>query len=460
MNIRTRLTLLFSVIVASILLAFSLMVYLTSAEYREEEFFDRLEIRARSTVRLLVTVEEVDKDLLRIIDQNSVPALPEEIIVVFEADNSVAYSSREDFSKVYDPALLSRIRQEELVRFHKGNMEGVGVLYNQGDEQYIAVAMAYDRYGRRKLDNLRTILVAGFLVGIGIIVMAGWIFAGQVLAPLARMNQEVSTITAGNLDQRIDEGNRSDEIAQLAMNFNQMLERLQRSFDLQKSFVSHASHELRTPLATIQSQLQVALQNPRTPAQYEQILQSVLEYVRQLSELTNGLLLLARADMGALQKQFVPLRVDEVLFDTTDELLRRNPDYRVRFGNFPERESQLQLKGDPQLLGVVFLNLMDNACKYAPDHSVHLSLEARDGHIHISFADNGPGIPEGELDKIFTPFYRIDHTASHIRGHGIGLAMSKRIVEQHGGRIEVQSRQGHGTTFIVSFPLFNGMPAV
>jgi signal transduction histidine kinase len=295
MNILTKLTLRFSVIVASILVLFSITVYTLSSTYRTEEFYERLENRALTTAKLLLTVEEVDKDLLRIIDKNSVPALPQEEILVFDKNDSLGYSSVDEPTQYYPPSLLERIRREKNVRLASGDFEQVGVLYEQGEEEFISIASAYDRYGRNKLRNLRTILISGLVVGICIIIVAGRWFAAQVLSPLAKMNSQVSKISAGNLAQRIDEGNQKDEIARLAMNFNKMLKRLETAFEMQQSFVSNASHELRTPLAVMRSQLQVTLEKERSQEEYRKVLRSLLDDTNLFAELTNGLLTLAQS---------------------------------------------------------------------------------------------------------------------------------------------------------------------
>lgn len=455
MNILTKLTLRFSVIVASILVLFSIIIYTLSGSYRKEEFYDRLENRAVTTARLLLTVEEVDKDLLRIIDKNSVPALPQEEILVFDKEDDLAYSSVDEITQHYPPELLERIRQEKIVRLASGGFEQVGVLYQQGDEEFVAIASAYDRYGRNKLRNLGTILISGLVVGIGIIVLAGRLFAAQVLAPLAAMNAQVSKISAGNLSQRIDEGNKKDEIARLAMNFNKMLKRLETAFEMQKSFVSNASHELRTPLAVMRSQLQVTLEKDRSPVEYRQVMSSLLDDTNSFAELTNDLLTLAQSGIDTQRLSFTLIRVDELLFTVQEELAKRKSHYHFQFDydTLPENEDALTVKGNDHLLGIAFTNFMDNACKFSPDKTVFIALSSKGKHIEIRFRDNGAGIPKDEIRKIFSPFYRAANAQNIAKGHGIGLSLCKKIVELHGGTIQVKSEIGKGSLFNVSLPV-------
>lgn len=455
MNILAKLTLRFSIIVASILVLFSLAIYIVSAEYRKEEFFDRLERRAVTTARLLVTVEEVSTDLLRIIDQNSVPALPDEKILVYDEKDSLVYNSSGGPVEPISSRQLAKIREAGKIRSTTSDFEQFGLLYRQNDEEFVVLASAYDRYGKRKLINLRTILLSGLLIGLVIIVMAGRLFAAQALAPLAKINDQVSKITAGSLDKRIDEGNKKDEIARLAINFNQMLERLETAFEMQQSFVSNASHELRTPLAIMRSQIQVTLEKDRSPDDYRQVLYSLLDDTNAFAELTTGLLTLAQSGMDRQRILFAPLRIDEIFFQAQEELAKRKPNYHFQFDydQLPENENELIIIGSEQLLHAAFTNLMDNACKFSKDNTVYISLLARNKQLEIRFRDNGIGIPKEELKKIFSPFYRAANAQNIAKGHGIGLSLCQKIVRLHGGTIEVNSTVGKGSLFILQFPI-------
>lgn len=454
MNIRARLTLRFSLIVATILAIFCIAVYLRSAEYRREEFFTRLEGRAITTARLLVTVQQVDNALLRIIDRNSIYALFEEKVLIFDNSNKLIYSSLDDFTVDYTPELLERVRREKVVHQTNASSEMVGLVYEASGQSVVVIASAYDRYGRSKLDNLRTILLTGLLLGIVIIVISGRLFARQMLMPLARMNAQVSEITAGNLDRRVDEGNRRDEIAHLAMNFNAMLRRIEAAFGIQEQFVSNASHELRTPLAAITSQLQVTLDKQRSAEEYRQVLQSVFDDAQTLVMLTNGLLTLVQSGVEGQRAYFQPVRVDELLFAAKDELLKNHSDYhfQIEYREWPEEEEALLVLGNERLLHTAFLNFMENACKFSSEHFAQVTIALPNGSIEVRIADRGIGIPEEELEKIFVPFYRASNAHHYAPGYGIGLSLCRRIIQLHGGTIGVQTILGKGSTFIITLP--------
>lgn len=455
MNIRTKLILQFSLIVASILIGFSVAIYLLSENYRQEEFYARLESRAISTVRLLVSVKEVDKDLLRIIDKNSIYALFQEKVLVIDKDNQLTYSSLDDFEVNYSNELIDQIRREQKVEYEENGNEIVGVSYIDKKGAFVVIASAYDRYGRRKLENLYEVLLIGLGIGILLGILAGIFFSKQMLEPLARMNAKLSEISAGNLTIRVDEGNRKDEIAQLAMNFNHMLERIEAAFAIQQQFVSNASHELRNPLAAISSQLQLVLAQRRSTEEYEQVLQSLLDDANSLVNLTNGLLHLAQSGIANQQSLFVPVRVDEALFAAQNELSKSRPHYHflIEYDVMPEDESRLIVSGNEQLLKTAFSNLMDNACKFSTDNTTRIGFLSVGNFIEISFRDKGIGIPLKDQEQVFNPFFRGSNVTSLNKGYGIGLPLCQRIVQLHNGTLQLESAPGKGSIFRIKFPL-------
>jgi signal transduction histidine kinase len=454
MNIRVRLTILFSFIVASILLLFSISIYILSADYRKEEFYSRLESRAITTARLLVSVDEVDIALLKIIDNNSIHSLFREQVVVLDSKNQVVYSNMDSVWYFPDLQMVQQIRDKGKKSFSDGEHEHVGITYPAKSENYVIIASAYDRYGKSKLRNLQMVLITGLLVGLGIIVMAGIVFTHQTLSPIAKMNAEISMITAGNLEKRIDEGNGKDELATLAHNFNQMLERLEAAFESQQQFVSNASHELRNPLAAMSSQLQAVLEKERDKERYQVTLRSLEEDTRRLIKLINGLLGLAQSDVERQKGFFQLVRLDEVLFSAQQELKYNFPNaqFWVEFGDLLEEESKLIVKGDPSLLQTVFFNILENSCKFSPEQRVRIRLEFDSTYTTVFIEDEGIGIPEEDLFKVFQPFYRAKNATLLNKGHGIGLSLCQKIIQLHQGELVVSSVEGIGTTLMVRLP--------
>lgn len=452
MNIQFKLTLWFTGIVATILTIFSAAIYISSDTYRREEFYTRLESRALTTARLLVVVNEVDMNLLRIIDRNSIHALYDEKVLVFDPRDSLVYNSLDDLEIAHSPELIRQVREKGGIQYTQEGIENVGITYKSNQGDYVIFSSAVDRYGRSKLQNLRNVLWTGLAIGIMLTALTGLLFARVVLRPISNMNAEISKINAGNLGQRIDEGNQRDEIAKLAMNFNNMLARLKAAFGIQQQFVSNASHELRTPLAAMSTQLQLMLEKKDLPADYQISLQSLLDDTRTLAALANALLTLAQSDLEKQQLKQGPVRVDETLFAAQNDLLKAHPDYQftIEYETFPEDESQLLITGSEQLLKTAFLNFMDNACKFSEDHTVDISLGISDTAVRITFKDRGIGILPEEQERVFQAFYRGNNTGGFPKGYGIGLSLCQRIVRLHNGTISLKSTPGQGSCFEVT----------
>lgn len=454
MKIKDRIALQFSVIVATLLIIFSVVLYTSSAHHRQEEFYERLKNKARTTCRILTQVQEVDAKLLKIIDRNTLTALIDEKVLIFDKNDQLIYSSVDDKKIGYRHSLIQQIKIDKYVEIREGDNEVIGLYYEEVEEPLVVLASAYDKYGLSKLENLREALLWGLFVGITLTVVLGVYFAGNSLKPIALINHEVSTITAKNMKQRLPEGNRRDEIAQLAINFNYMLDRLELAFVQQRDFVSHASHELRTPLAALKSELQLGQRFAKKDPEIKEIFTNLNSDTERLINITNSLLFLARSFESKVITDLI--RIEDVLFHAREELLVANPDYQitVNYLKIPEEESATITTGNEELLQRVFKNLMDNACKYSADHTASVKIDSDEQNLIVAISDEGIGISDEELLKIFDPFYRAEN-AKHFSGFGIGLSICQRIIDVHGGSLKVVSEQGIGSTFTVRLSLIS-----
>lgn len=455
MNIRTKLTAIFFSIVIVVLTVVSFFIYYFSSNYRETDFYRRLKNRAVNTAQVLVEVEEVNAELLRRMERNNPASLPNQYIVIFNYKNEVLYRSEGIDIIPVDTTLLNNIRLQKEIRFHWQDYEFLGFLYAEGYERYTVIAGATDVYGRDALNNLRNILILTFGVSIIFVSILGWFFAGRVLSPISRIVSDVDKITAVNLSRRLDEGNRKDELGKLAATFNKMLERLQAAFAAQKNFIANASHEIKTPITVMKAEVDVTLLQDREKSQYVKVLRSVVGGLQGLNKLSTQLLLLAQTSAEEPVVNFSAIRIDDILWEIKEDLLKAFPGYSIDIGFDLNMSDQfLQIHGDEQLIKTALLNLMDNACKYADDKKVIISLNAGHESLVITFINNGPGIEAGSLDKIFEPFYR-GPAGKRAKGFGIGLSLVSRIIKIHGGSIQVDSIPFQKTTFIMELPVKN-----
>jgi signal transduction histidine kinase len=452
MKIRTRITLQFSIIVSVILITFSIIIYSLLSNFRKTEFSNRLKDKALTSVKLLSDVDEVTNTLLKIIDRNAVNPLPEEKVYIYNISNELVYSSLPEDKDEISKSILDRIRLEEEIDFLDNNSEAIGILFKGKYDNFIVVASAVDKYGLTKLDYLRNILIIGDIISVVLIIIIGLFFSKQTLQPISNVVNQIDNITATNLNLRINEGNAKDEIAQLAIKFNKMLERLDAAFEVQRSFVANASHELRTPLTTLTGQLEVALMKVNTHEESKEVLTSLLFDIKQLNRLSNGLLDLAQANLDISEIKLKNVRIDELLGITRAELLKRDKESKViiTFSTYPE-EKHITLNANEQLLKSALLNVLENSIKYSSNKTSNIVLNFDSDFIHLKVFDNGIGISEDDLQHVFAPFYRSSNVKSY-NGHGIGLTLTKKIIELHNGTISITSKLNKGTEVNIKIP--------
>lgn len=454
MKIKYKIALYYTLSASLMLIAFAVLAYYFSSKSRRAEYLERLEYRARSIANVIIEDGNVKVDLLRKLDRTTFQDLYKETILVYNPEYDLLYSNLKDTTIRTHRSLLDYIKQNKLYSNIKNSGEQVGVYYTEGNVSVIVIVSSFDKYGFQNLQNLRQILLIELIIAVTILVGVGYFFARKMMQPIDKLVQQVDKINASNmLDTQVAVKGK-DEIAMLGANFNTMLQRLGNSFDLQKSFVSNASHELRTPLAAIISQLQVTLSKERTKEEYQNLLMSVLEDAENLSDLSNGLLQLAQSELNQEQFIFDNVRIDELLMDMANliRLKQKTPGkVDIQFVKVPENELLVTCFGNESLLKVLFLNLIDNACKFSPDSSAHVSIDFFTQYITVQIKNRGPIIPSGEINKVFEPFYRGEN-AHQTRGHGLGLSICKKIVQIHNGHITVTSTVEEGTTFTVILP--------
>jgi two-component system OmpR family sensor kinase len=318
------------------------------------------------------------------------------------------------------------------------------------------------------------------LVPLGLVLAGtgGWLLARRALRPVDQMTTTARRIEAEHLAQRLGGAEVEDELGRLARTLNEMLARLEAAFAQVRRFSADASHELKTPLTVLKGEIEVALRSPRDPAEYQRVLTSVLEEVESMARLVDDLLLLSRADAGALRWEMEAVELDRLVEDVAKEgeILGRGKQVRVSI----QALEPLIVQGDGQRLKQLLRNLVDNGVKYTPpggrvalslrrvewsnrqmvdsakpvDQLTPRPIDSAGEWAEIVVQDTGIGIPSGALPRIFERFYRVDPARSReAGGAGLGLCIAKTIAEAHGGRIEVQSTPGAGSTFTLVLPL-------
>jgi len=456
MQIRTRLTLQFLLIGGLIMISASAAIYISSESFRKADFQNRLVSKARSTARLLFEAEEIEPEKVKSIEKDNPLKLNNERIIIYNFLDDIVYSSDENSEIKIRYDQIEKVRRGDNVTFRQGRYEVVGLLYLAKLDRFVIFAAATDDEGMMHLEKLKIILVIVCFITLLILFAAGWVYSGKALKPINEVIKRVDEITVTSLNLRVPEGNGKDEIGKLAITFNRMLDRLEKAFSMQKDFLANASHELSTPLTKINGQIEVLLMKERSVPEYRKALESIHEDLRSLINLSNRLLLIARTSAEDTSGFNRRVRIDEILFQTRDEILKTKSNYRI--GLFIDESlsdfNHLTVTGDENLLKIALSNIIDNACKYSPDHSVNVTLNRTERHVELIFEDKGVGIPEEDLPKVFEPFYRGSNVQS-IPGSGIGLPLVYQIIRNHNGTVKIESEMAKGTKVVITLPLSN-----
>jgi heavy metal sensor kinase len=282
--------------------------------------------------------------------------------------------------------------------------------------------------------------------------VGGWLLAGVALKPIDQITTMANRITAQNLNERIPQRPVRDELGMLIATINNMIGRLQSSFEHIRQFSMNVAHELRTPLTILKGESELALAKDLSREETQQLITTYLEETVRLSRIVDDLLTLAKADAGQLVLEREALAFDRLIDELYEDAVVLSSEKHLT--TTLERNDPVVVVGDALRLRQVFRNLLMNAVQYnRPGGSIRLSSQCRDHFVEVRIDDTGIGIPAESLEKIFEPFYRVNNSRPDGRNaSGLGLAIARWLVELHGGSIRVESTLGSGSSFTVLLP--------
>ncbi len=450
MKIKDRLALYFTLISTLVLLCVLFAVYFTCLNFMRSEFFDRLTDRTTVTAKLYLEADELPGDALNRVRQQYLIKLPGEVTRIYNAKNAATFIG--DDHRYWTYKTIEKVRQHKKLEFLDGNRQVVGIYYKDNQGDFVILASAIDYGTSIRLEKLwKNMLVIFLIIFIGLLLSARWI-AKKILKPLDVFIEQVRLIKSNTLDFRVKEANNKDEIYLLAQNFNKLMEHLEHSFILQKTFVANASHELRTPITRMIIGAEIALSQERSKQDYQKSLAAVLEDADKLENIISSLLTLAQTDLEYSVTSPDRVRIDEMIWTLQRQWKQKAGEYQllVEMKGLPMEEEKLMLNCNPTLLQIALDNIISNAFKFSDQQVVKCVLQVQKDGIHILIIDTGVGMTETQLDHIFKPFYTSSSKDEHA-GNGMGLYMAHKIVSLYQGNIAVTSQTGIGTTFHLHF---------
>jgi two-component system, OmpR family, sensor histidine kinase ArlS len=455
MSIRFKIALLFALLVTLILTIVSVSVYFFSVQERTNAFKNRLRNRAYSTAKIYADITDTNYNVLRRMDIAAVSSLYNKSITITGYNNNLyeyCYTDSAGDSLLLSKNIIDQAKIHKEYYFTYNSKKAIAIQHIDDGSNFIVAVAALDIDGQEYLQQLKKILVIALLLAVLLSYIVGLIFAKNLINPIKRITNEVNQITSNNIARRIEINDKKDELTKLAETFNNLLDRLQDSFFIQRRFISNASHELSTPLTSISSQLEVSLQKSRTTEEYKEVMYSIYEDVKDLQQLTRSLLDIAKTGSeGSIDLEEV--RLDEVLFKVVADIKKQNQQFKVvlNLDTFPENEKLLTVFGNTNLLYISLKNIIENGCKYSNNFQSAITAIFDEKYVEIQVANNGDVIAEADIQNIFQPFFRTD-SAQQKPGFGLGLTLTKKILALHKGSISVESGSNTGTVFTLRLP--------
>ena len=452
-SLKQRFTIYFSILFSALLAIVLVTVFTMFAQFRKNEFKQRLEEKAVSTVALVADLNVSKQDVLSILDENSIDKLYINRILVFGKDTNLIYSNVSGAAQILTSADLQSLKKKGSFYVSKNQIDRYGIKYKfKGKDDFYVLITAEDKPGYRHLWYLGYLLLGAFIVGTASVIILARSLSGNILLPLKHIQQRITDISEKKLHIRLEESQRKDEIDKLAHAFNEMMDRIDSSYKQQKEFTDNASHELRTPITRIIMQVQNLMSIESHSDKTVQYLNSIMMDSNQIADTISSLLLLSEIDSQKISSFLPPCRLDEIIFDAIQYISKNYPDVRVLFNieNNSDSEIDMEIKGDSNLLKIVFINLFKNAYLYSSDKIINVNLIQAKEIIKVVIINNGEIISPGDRQNLFKAFAR-GTNSRNIQGTGLGLRITERILNHHNAQIEYEALNDNSNCFTVSF---------
>lgn len=452
MTIKQRITVGFGLLVASLLLLFSVFIFQTYESYRRAQMRTRLQRRALAAQLFFQNRPEFQR--------TSFLTLPEQHEALFSAQNERIYSSSGPDDYPPTAELLRKARSQEVYFTYQrppweAPKEGVALSFVSEKNRYVALVTAYDLAGRQTSSNLLFILIAGNVLSAIVIVLVGFLFARRAMRPFDQLISQINSATVNDFYFRLTPVTLTDEAGYLADSFNQLLSQLQSLASSQEHFVAYASHEIRTPLTVVKGMLETAVAYDQTLPDARQSMERALQRLEGAIDLANALLRLAEVENLKPAQLREDINIVDTILDTVAYFGEKYPQQAIELqltDEFTEQSSAIRVLGNATLLRTALVNIVDNACKYSDFKPVLVRVRYETAQMSIDITDQGIGIPDGQLTNVFLPMMRAGNVGS-VSGFGLGLTLAKKIVDMHQGQLEVHSESGNGTIVSLWLPV-------
>ena len=372
----------------------------------------------------------------------------EEFVLKVSSQNTFEYNTNLNLPNEFYTNVLKNGKES----FEINNKYYLGQIFTENGQKYIVIIGAVDRKGHLTTVYISRIMTFGIAAFIILSFFLGRLLAKKVINPVSNIAREVKRISASNLSRRLQNNGSTGEIADLTSTFNDMLDRLETSFEIQTNFINNASHELKTPITTIIAEAEIMLLKDREKEEYISSLENIYRQSSKLGSLTESLLKLTQTGYDGTKQVQNIVRMDDLLFEVKTDLDNFFPDNKVsiKLDVSAKDSNYLSIPCNKNLLELAINNIIANGVKYSDNKEVFVNLSATKEIIKIIISDIGIGIPSEDIPHLYEPFFRGKEASKYI-GYGLGLPLAMKIIRMHSGELQIQSEKDKGTIVTILF---------
>lgn len=447
MKVKTRLSLYCSLIFGIVFAVVSFLIYSLFYKNTEKAIFSDLEKTAYISALFYLEEDELSAKEFYKIRMQFEEIVSDSSYQVYNSENRIVYGIQSFDVSV---SILEKIRKNGHLSFSADHFLCYGIFYvdNQGD--FVVIAKEDKAVLDGQMNILLWILIPLFIIALtAIVFLSRWV-AIIAYSPFSEAISEVNNISTNNLDVQIKSPQTNDELQDLIDTFNSLLTKISETVIIQRNFVRYISHEFKTPLASIIGNLDLFSLKDRSPAEYHQLSEKLMQQIFQMEEILDTLIIIS--DLKKDERETRETRIDELIWEIINKIKDIHPYSKilVNINIAPEDESLMLVNIDHTQLLIALLNLIENAVKYSQKENIEIDLIKDENILCLSIMDRGIGIPEEQLSYISKPFYRADNT-DRIQGNGIGLSLALRIFDKNNISYSIESEINKGTKIMIYF---------
>lgn len=449
MKIQTRQSIFSSVIFGIVFIIISFLVYYSYSHNLKSSLNKNLTKTANIIALFHLEEDELNAKEFQNVKKQFSQILSETTYQVYNEDHTIVFGKK---GSAVATEILQQTKQDRELFFETEHEIGYGIYYEDNQGNFIIITQESKQVLAEQLVPLIWILSISLCVGLFLIVILSRLLSKIAYKPIRNVIEQVHHIVPDNPENQIELPQTSDEIQELIETFNTLLKKVSETFIIQKKFVNYVSHEFKTPLASMLGHLEVFSIKDRTPAEYEQLSNKLIEQIHQLEDILNTLISIS--DLRKKSDIISTFRIDELIWEIVEKISIVYPQAKISVQNniLAKDENKLNVTLQRTQLFMALFNIIENATKYSQGKNVEIIFFQDDSILKLVIRDHGIGIPKEEISKLTQPLFRANNTIlSQIKGNGIGLSIAMKIFENNKIKYTIESTEDDATTVTILF---------